>query len=144
MILAQIPDPDPDFFWQWLRSLAASVVFAYYVMRLWKGASGSAVANTVGPQPFMVEAVKRFATQEELDRVTAELRADMNTLEDRIKELDARIGESQTEIIHCGEERAVALHKRIDNFQEHTNEQLNVVSGKLGELVGQLKQMNRA
>jgi uncharacterized coiled-coil protein SlyX len=141
MFLANLPSPDPASFWQWLLSAAALLSVAWLVIRIWREVSPR--ANNFGPQPFVVAAEKQFATQVELDRVTAELRKDMNALEMQIRDIDTRIGESQAKIIHAGESRAKDIHKRIDNFSQHTNDQLNLVTSRLGEVMGQIKQMNQ-
>jgi uncharacterized coiled-coil protein SlyX len=140
MFLANLPSPDPASFWQWLLSAAAVLTIVWMGLRVWREFSPR--PNSFGPQPFVVSAEKRFALQEELDRVAAEFRVEMNALEQQIKEIDKRIGRSQTEIIAAGESRAKDIHKRIDNFSEHTSDQLNLVTSRLGEVMGQIKQMN--
>ncbi len=141
MFLANLPAPDPASFWQWLLSAAAIVGLMLAVLKLWKELRPSRPTE-ISPQPLQVEAFKRFATKDEVDQLSSELREDMETLEMKFARLETAVHESETRIINKGEERAKAIHERINNQSEAQAEVMQHISGQIGELAGQIKQMN--
>lgn len=126
MSLAELPPPDPAFFWQWLLSAAAIVWIVGSLVRMKRDLRGS---QMVSPQPFLVQAAEQFATKEELGR----LATDMEKLESTVEKLAGmmRAGEND-------------LHNRVTQTQTNVAEMKGTMDGHTQLLSRMENKLDRA
>lgn len=109
--------------------LAKWIVILGFVITIWlklrsweKGLKGDPEKREISPQPLGVRLAAEFVRQQEFDREISRLDQDAKEIKARLRQLDEKREADKIEIISAGEERAVAIHNRINLLLEKVSE----------------------
>lgn len=97
----------------------------------WLRESGRAQPRKISPNPLTVQAVKEYATREELNILRGEVKDRISSMEQLQKEHTTRIESLISKHSVEGENRIVRIHDRIDELSTSFNSFMLTISKSL-------------
>ena len=118
---------DADLLWQICKICIPIVGFALVLLRI-----GKIEKREIGPQPLRTKEDDTLMTVPMHEAACGPLHKRVDALEKDVRGLRFKMESDKAEIIRAGEDRAKAIHDRI-----------NVVIEKVGEMRGEIKHLSQ-
>jgi len=95
-------------------SLVGMTYLIVSVERFKRSVTGKGEPREIGPQPLVVTPAQRFATVDDCKSRHVTIDARVTRVETRLDNLEGKLSQTEHRIIQAGDDRAKALHRRLN------------------------------